>query len=82
MEDAPIKPDPAPVRLALERLRVATAWMVGDTPDDLRAARGAGVLPVGVVAPGDDPAGTTTSLRSAGAAAVLTATREILEVLP
>jgi HAD superfamily hydrolase (TIGR01548 family) len=82
MEDGPLKPDPAPVRLALERLGVATAWMVGDTPDDLHAARGAGVLPVGVVAPGDDPAGTTTSLRSAGAAAVLTATREILEVLP
>ena len=34
MEDAPLKPDPAPVRLALERLGVATAWMLGDTPDD------------------------------------------------
>lgn len=82
MEDAPIKPDPAPVRLALERLGVASAWMVGDTPDDLRAARGAGVLPIGVVAPGDDPQATTASLRRAGAAAVLAATREILEVLP
>lgn len=82
MEDAPIKPDPAPVRLALERLGVATAWMVGDTPDDLRAARGAGVLPIGVVAPGDDPEPTTASLRRAGAAAVLSDTRKILEVLP
>ncbi len=62
MEDAPIKPDPTPVRLALERLGVATAWMVGDTPDDTRAARGAGVLPMGVVAPGDDPEPTTASL--------------------
>ncbi len=42
MEDATPKPDPAPVRLALERLGVATAWMLGDTPDDLAAARGAG----------------------------------------
>jgi len=82
MEDAPIKPDPAPVRLALERLGVATAWMVGDTPDDLRAARGAGVLPIGVVAPGDDPESTTASLLRAGAAAVLSDVREILEVLP
>ena len=30
-------------RVALERLGAATAWMVGDTPDDLRAARAAGL---------------------------------------
>ncbi len=82
MEDAPIKPDPAPVRLALERLGVATAWMVGDTPDDLRAARSAGALPIGVVAPGDDPEPTTASLLRTGAAAVLKDIKEILEVLP
>ena len=82
LEDGPLKPDPAPVRRALERLGVATAWMVGDTPDDLRAARSAGVLPIGVIAPGDDPEKTTASLRRAGAAAVLRTTREILEVLP
>jgi HAD superfamily hydrolase (TIGR01548 family) len=82
MEDAPIKPDPAPVRLALERLGVATAWMVGDTPDDLRAARGAAVLPIGVVAPGDDPKPTAASLKRAGAATVLSETKRILEVLP
>jgi histidinol-phosphate aminotransferase len=82
MEDAPIKPNPAPVRLALERLGVATAWMVGDTPDDLRAARSAGVLPIGVVAPGDDPEPTAASLQRAGAATVLPDIRKILEVLP
>ncbi len=82
MEDGPLKPDPAPVRRALERLGAATAWMVGDTPDDLRAARGAGVLAIGVVAPGDDPEATTASLRRAGAATVLSDTRKILEVLP
>jgi HAD superfamily hydrolase (TIGR01548 family) len=82
LDDGPLKPDPAPVRLALERLGAATAWMVGDTPDDLLAARDAGVLPIGVVAPGDDPGKTTASLQRAGAAAVLRATREIQEVLP
>ncbi len=51
MEDAPAKPDPAPVLLALRRLGVSRAWMVGDTVDDLRAARGAGVVPIGF---GDD----------------------------
>jgi HAD superfamily hydrolase (TIGR01548 family) len=82
MEDGPLKPDPAPVRLALERLGAATAWMVGDTPDDLRAARGANVLPIGVVAPGDRPGATAASLQRAGAALVLDTTSEILEVLP
>jgi len=47
MEDAPAKPDPAPVRCALDRLGVHRAWMVGDTVDDLRAARAAGVVSVG-----------------------------------
>jgi len=53
MEDAPPKPDPAPVRLALERLGVRRAWMVGDTSDDMHAAAQAGVLPLAVAAPGD-----------------------------
>ncbi|RYE93321.1 MAG: TIGR01548 family HAD-type hydrolase [Myxococcales bacterium] len=51
MDDAPLKPDPAPVRLALARLGVTDAWMIGDTPDDVRAARAAGVVPLGVTAP-------------------------------
>ncbi len=37
-EDAPLKPDPAPVLAALEQLDARTAWMLGDTPDDVRAA--------------------------------------------
>jgi HAD superfamily hydrolase (TIGR01548 family) len=82
MEDAPPKPDPAPVRLALERLGVATGWMVGDTPDDLRAARGAGVLPIGVTAAGDDRTTMTMALENAGAAQVLDEPRKIEELLP
>ena len=50
-EDAPLKPNPQPVRIALERLEARTAWLLGDTPDDVRAAVGAGVVPVGVVPP-------------------------------
>jgi HAD superfamily hydrolase (TIGR01548 family) len=38
MEDAPLKPEPGPVRMALERLGVQAAWMVGDTVDDIRSA--------------------------------------------
>lgn len=53
-EDAPSKPDPAPVRLALDGLGVDHAWMFGDTIDDVSAARAAGVVPIGVAVPGDD----------------------------
>lgn len=82
MEDAALKPDPAPVRLALARLGVNAAWMLGDTVDDLRAARGAGVVPIGVVAPGDDPAWASATLLGAGAGVVLNHTASILEILP
>ncbi len=82
MEDAPRKPDPAPVRLALARLGVRRAWMVGNTPDDIRAAAGASVVPLGVVAPGDDLDATTAALRDAGAAAVLDHVVDLEELLP
>jgi HAD superfamily hydrolase (TIGR01548 family) len=74
-EDAPSKPDPAPVRLALQRLGVTRAWMVGDTVDDLAAARAAGVVAIGVEVPGDDAAALV------GAARVLGSVGEIEEVL-
>jgi phosphoglycolate phosphatase-like HAD superfamily hydrolase len=79
-EDAPPTPDPDPVRLALETLGVSRAWMVGDTPDDIVAARGAGVVPIGVVAPGDDPTRVRETLRNA--ARVLDKTTDIEEMLP
>jgi histidinol-phosphate aminotransferase len=74
-EDAPSKPDPAPVRLAIERLGVSRAWMVGDTIDDLRAARRAGILPIGVAVPGDDPSALT------GAARIMESVHDLEEVL-
>lgn len=123
MEDAPAKPDPRPVTLALERLAatgcdtggrggaggaggagngapvgvldpfaVGGVWMIGDTPDDLVAARRAGVVPIGVVAPSDrgsggegDGEGERSAMRvlyGAGAALVLSATSELAEVMP
>lgn len=79
-DDAPLKPDPEPVRLALRQLDVARAWMLGDTPDDLRAAAGAGVVPIGVIAPGDDPSVERRHLE--GAAAVLDGIEELEGLLP
>jgi HAD superfamily hydrolase (TIGR01548 family) len=82
MEDAPPKPDPGGVRRALDELGVDTAWMVGDTPDDLRAAAAAGVLPVGVTAPGDEAVGSREALQQSGAAFVLENPSDIEKELP
>jgi histidinol-phosphate aminotransferase len=65
MEDAPLKPSPEPLLMAMRTLGVHRAWMFGDTPDDMHAARSASCLPVGVLAPGHQD---TETLFSAGAA--------------
>ncbi len=82
MEDAPRKPDPAPVRLALQRLGVRRAWMIGDMPDDITAARAAGVVPVGVLAPGVESETMSDALASAGAIRVLRRAIDLQEILP
>ena len=54
MEDGPAKPDPFPVQEACRKLKVepsAKVVLVGDTPDDIRAAVAAGCRGVGVVTP-------------------------------
>mmetsp|Transcript_373 Transcript_373/g.644 ORF Transcript_373/g.644 Transcript_373/m.644 type:complete len:245 (-) Transcript_373:850-1584(-) len=54
MEDGPPKPDPFPIRRACELLGVEPSdkfIMVGDTPDDIRAAVSAGCRGVGVSTP-------------------------------
>ncbi len=84
-EDAALKPDPEPVRLALQKLGCDRAWMVGDTPDDLVAARAAGVLPLAVAAPPLAVAATplaTRALGDAGAARVLDSLLDLDALLP
>lgn len=54
MEDGPPKPDPFPVLECCKRLGVepsASVILVGDTPDDIRAAIAAGCKGVGVATP-------------------------------
>lgn len=82
LEDGPPKPHPGPVRRALADLGVSRAWLVGDTPDDVHAARGAGVLPLGVIAPGEDAADGERTLLASGAARVLGRLDTLLELLP
>ena len=66
MEDAPLKPSPEPVKLALNTLGVTRAWMIGDTADDMQAARNAFVLPIGIQTKPD----SSDHLRLAGASEV------------
>ena len=79
-EDAPLKPDPRAVQLALQRLGVARAWMIGDTADDLRAAHGAGAVGIGFIAPGDET--SHEALLAQGAARVLQRFEQLEELLP
>ncbi len=81
MEDGPAKPAPDVVRLAMDRIGVARAWMIGDTVDDVVASRASGVIPLGVVPPGDDVDLTTDTLLRAGAARVLGDLSELEELL-
>lgn len=78
-EDAPLKPDPGPVLLAMTRLGIERSWFLGDTPDDVEAARSAGVVPIGVVAPGNDPQRAARVLSRA--ARVLNRTIDLEELL-
>ncbi|MEE9382534.1 MAG: aminotransferase class I/II-fold pyridoxal phosphate-dependent enzyme [Nannocystaceae bacterium] len=86
-EDAPLKPDPAPLRLAMSRLSergdtCERAWYVGDTLDDVKAARAAAVVPLGVVAPGSQAAVVGPLLLASGAARILERLEQLEELLP
>ena len=81
LEDATPKPDPDPVLLALRNLEAQRAWMVGDTPDDIAAARRAGVLPLGITTPSPED-DTREALFRSGAARILDSLKTLKEFLP
>ena len=85
MEDAAGrgKPDPFPLRLALDRMGVAAAdaAYVGDSVDDMACARAAGCLAVGFVPPYLDATRHGALLRSRGAHAVITGHGALAEAL-
>lgn len=80
-DDAPLKPQPDGIRLALRQLCAKAACYIGDTPDDMWAARRAGVLPVGVIAPGEDRDATRAALEQAGAVVVFDNANEVAQWL-
>jgi len=86
MDDVPSdkqKPDPFGIVKALNNLSADSAWYFGDTVDDMTAAAKAGVIPVGVMAPGtgSDAMAQRGVLLSHGAHKVLDDINDTLEVL-
>jgi phosphoglycolate phosphatase-like HAD superfamily hydrolase len=73
------KPDPEPVLKAINQLGIepAAAAMVGDTPDDILAARRAGVLAIGIASGAFSP----EELAAAGADWVVDSLQELAESL-
>jgi len=67
-----LKPDPAGLLLAQQRLNRRLATYVGDSTSDIAAALAAAHQAIGVVTPGADPEAHAARLREAGADAVLT----------
>jgi len=80
--DEPTPPDPVRAQRTLELLEGRPAWLVSDTPEAIRAARSAAVLPLGIVAAGGDPSVERPALEKAGAARILDSLDEITELLP
>ncbi|MBI4419623.1 MAG: aminotransferase class I/II-fold pyridoxal phosphate-dependent enzyme [Gemmatimonadetes bacterium] len=78
------KPDPAPVRAVLKRLGVKSAWLVGDGPADLIAARRAGIPAVAVLGPAGGDTGRASRreavLRMHRPLALLGSGAELVEV--
>jgi HAD superfamily hydrolase (TIGR01548 family) len=69
--EAASKPNPEGVKKAMEHLGVKNAVFIGDTPDDIRAAVGAGIVGLGVPAPSSDHVASSEVLRKCGANQVL-----------
>lgn len=76
-EDGPGKPDPAPVTLALQRLGATSAWMVGDNPGDVTAARGVGVVPLALAPRGIGGEAHAERLRASGVARLVASLRDV-----
>jgi HAD superfamily hydrolase (TIGR01548 family) len=74
LEDAPNKPQPDPLLLAMRQIGADRAWMVGDTVDDMRAARAAACLPIGFLA-------AEAPLYQAGASCVLNQIEQVEAML-
>ncbi len=76
------KPDPWILQETAKRLYPAPAHpaYIGDTPDDIRAAKAAGFIAIGVLATATDPAALRAQFESLGADAVIESPEEVNEL--
>lgn len=74
------KPDPLGLELALKELGSNHGIYIGDNPDDMQAARGAGLIPVGCLPPGFT-AKDQEALKRAGAKKILENIYDLEEIL-
>lgn len=85
MEDYPpqkAKPDPYPINLALEKLGRASAIYVGDSVDDMIAAKRANVRPIGCIYPGVSAVQLKELLMKNGASKILDDVNDIVHAIP
>ncbi len=85
MEDYPperSKPDPYPINLALSRIGRMDAIYIGDSVDDMIAAKGADVRPIGCISPGVAGTQVRDLLVRNGAIATLDDINDIERILP
>lgn len=85
MDDIPdgkYKPHPCGIELAMEQLPGLGTYYIGDTVDDMIAARRANAIPIGVINPVGPKNTLKKLLKDHGAVCVLDDINDILEVLP
>ncbi len=75
------KPDPCGLKKALSRLGCCSGYYVGDSVDDMKAAVGAGLDPIGVIPPGERGTRLEERLRQSGARVIIKDINLIKEVL-
>lgn len=81
-EERPCKPDPHPVNFALQQLGKEAAWMLGDNPSDVVAAKSAGVVPFAMLPRGHGAELHMDRLRAAGAVRLVVGVESLVPLLP
>ena len=85
MEDYPpekAKPDPYPINLALQKLGKQEAVYVGDSVDDMTAAKRAEITPIGCIPPNVSAGKLEELLLKQGAKKILKSIKAITDALP
>ena len=67
---------------ALKAMDIERAWWVVAHPDEVKAARKAGLIPIGMVAAGEDQASVRKALEEAGVSRVIEKWSQLQDLLP